>query len=287
MITGADERIHPVEDPDARWSDAVSFSVWEPTAGLFLLARLAVLPNLPGATAGVLGWLGAKPVYAYGHAVDEAPLADWDDLAVAGLRVQELEALRSFEVNLADGGNGLSLRFDGVSGAVGYDRLPRTVAWGHYEQSCRVTGTVGLNGHDVRVDGVGQRSHTWGVRDPAAVAGWHVLSGVLGGVDRAFAVWQVDGLDGTRVVDGYVHDGGEDLRVIGAELDDLAIELLVEGGRRFGLRGVHHGTDVPVRPAGSSGGGEVLHQRLVRFESDDGLDGFGSSEVLEHPAPGS
>jgi hypothetical protein len=292
-VTGADERLHPVEDPSERWSDSHAFTVWDADAGLFLLVRVAVLPNQPAATAAVLAWVGAKPAYAYGHATDEAPLADWDDLAVAAVRVQELEPLRSWEVSVADGANALTLRWDGFSGVVGLDRLPPAVAVGHYEQSCRVVGNVGLNGHDVRVDAVGSRSHTWGVRAPEAVGGWRALTGSLG-PSRAFSVWQVDGLDGTTTVDGYVHDGGEDRRITAAELTttdddgdgdgDLRIALTDESGERLALRGIHHGADVPVRPAGSRTGTEVLHQRLVRFEGDGGVHGFGLSEVL-HPAP--
>lgn len=296
-ISGADERIHPVEETSPRWSDAVSFSAWDDASGLFLIVRAAVLPNQPGATAAVVGWVGARPVYAYAHALDVVPLADWDDLAVAGLRVQELEALRSWEVNLGDGDNGVSLRWDGFSAVHSYDGLPTAVALGHYEQSCHVTGQADLNGHLVRVDGAGQRSHTWGVRDPDAVTSWRAVTAFLGAssrekgtaaTDRAVHLWEVVGRDGATTVDGYVHDGGEDLRVVrvtDARGDDLALDVTVEGGRRFTLRGTGHGGDVPVRPAGAGAdSGAVLHQQLVRWESEDGLDGYGIVEVLAHAA---
>jgi len=296
-ITGTDERIRPVEDPSPRWSDAVAFSAWDDASGLFVVVRAAVLPNQPGATAAVLGWVGARPVYAYAHALDEAPLADWDDLSVAGVRVQELEALRSWEVNVGEegGGNGLSLRWDAFSAPMSY-ALPRAVAWGHYEQSCRVTGQADLNGHLVRVDGAGQRSHTWGVRDPDAVRGWRAVTAFLGtssrekgtaATDQAVHVWEITEHDGPPSVHGYVHDGGEDLPVVAMAPtagEASSLEVTVEGGRRFVLRGTPHGADVPVRPAGAGeGSGAVLHQQLVRWASDDGLDGYGIVETLEHP----
>jgi len=297
-ITGADERIRPVEDPSPRWSDAVTFSAWDDASGLFVLVRAAVLPNQPGATAAVLGWVGARPVHAYAHALDEAPLADWDDLAVAGLRVQELEALRSWEVNLGegDGQSGLSLKWEAFSSPIAYD-LPRAVAWGHYEQSCRVTGQADLGGHVVRVDGAGQRSHTWGVRDPEAVAGWRTITALLGAssrekgaptTDRAVHLWEVTDRDGATTVHGYVHDGGEDLVIAEAQGstsgEALELEVTVDGGRRFSLRGTPHGADVPVRPAGAGEGSTaVLHQQLIRWEADDGLDGYGIVETLAHP----
>lgn len=301
-ITGADERLHPVEDPSPHWSDSLYFNVWDPSSGLFLLTRIAVLPNQPGVTAGVLAWIGAKPAYGYGHSLDEAPLADWDDMAVGGLRYQELEALRSWEVTLADGTNAMSLRWDGFTGVVDYAEnrqpLPRPVAWGHYEQTCRVRGSLELNGFRVDVDGVGQRDHSWGFRDWGGLREWHWVTGFLGPAGaaasevptaRAFNLFHVVQSDGTTTANGYVHDGGDDLLVVAVERateedperspQAFALTLTVEGGRRFTIRGTGHGVEVPVRPGGEA---TVVHERLMRLETDDGFEGYGIYELLEN-----
>lgn len=288
-VSGADERIRPVEDDRADWSDAHSFTVWDPASGLFLVARMAVLPNAPAATAGVLAWHGTRPDYAYGHALDEAPLADWDDLAVAGLRFQELEALETWEVNLDDGDNGLSLQWHGTSAAVAYD-VPPAFGAGHYEQACRVTGEATLHGRTVKVDhGLGQREHTWGVRDLdalAATGGWCAVTGFLGTGDdfdeRTFDVLDLGtgGGGGT----GFVRDGAEDLRVIevhrGADdaggSDAMHLVLTVQGGRRFTVHGAGHGQAVVV----PNGVRHSVHQRLMTFRTDDGPEGYGICEAL-------
>lgn len=288
-VTGADERLRPVEDGRRDWSDAHTFTMWDPASGLFLLARVAVLPNAPVATAGVLAWLGTRPEYAYGHALDEAPLGDWDDLAVAGVRVQELESLRSWEVNLDDGDNGLSLQWHGTSEVVAYP-VASAFGAGHYEQACRVVGQATLNGRTCKVErGVGQRDHSWGVRDVAALAadgGWCAVTGFVGTGDdvdeRTFDVLDLGALGGH----GFVHDGGVDLRVTAVErtLDADAdgtpqradLVLTVEGGRRFTIVGSGHGQAVVV-PGGEP---HRIHQRLMTFRTDDGLEGYGICEVL-------
>lgn len=280
-ITGADERIQPVADPSEQWRDAVSFTAWDAGSGLFLLVRLAVLPNRPAATGGVLAWIGARPVYAYGHTVDEVPLADWDDLTVHGLRVREVEALRSWEVDLGDGDNGLSLRWDGFSGVVGTGAQ-------EYVQACRVTGRLALNGHAVRVEGMGERQHLWGVPATEGLVERHVVSAFLG-VARALHVVEERTVDGQRSVRGMVHDGEDRLvtevartTTLGSDGAPAAVDLVVtvEGGRTFTVRGTGHGTAV-ASPA-ESGGPGVVHQRLVRFETDDGLDGYGRYELLSN-----
>ena len=293
LVTGADERIQPVEDDAEHWVDAHTFTVWEPTDGLFLLVRLAVLPNVPAATAGVLAWLAAKPAYSYGHALDEAPLGDWDDLAIAGLHVEELEPLTTWELNLDDGDNGLSLRFDALSGAVRY-APPTAYATGHYEQTGRVRGRVTLHGRTTEVDAVGQREHTWGARDLAALAeGAHAVTAFLGlgtGTGDRLDERIVDVLDvGVGVAHGYVRDGGADHRIVAVERTTtpgedgvampqaLTLDVTVQGGRRFGITGTAHGT--PITVAASPTGG-LAHLQPMRFTTDDGLDGYGLSELV-------
>ncbi|MEA3077092.1 MAG: hypothetical protein QOF60_2000 [Actinomycetota bacterium] len=296
-ITGADERIHAVEDPSEHWSDSLYFNLWDEESGLFLLTRIAVLPNRPATTAGLIAWLGGKPAYAYGHNLAEAPLADWDDLAVAGLRYRELEPLKTWEITLEDGANRAVLQWEGFTGVVDYadnrQPLPKPVAWGHYEQSARVTGQLEFNGHSINVNGAGQRDHSWGFRDWGGLQEWHWITGFLGTEERrrSFNLFEVVQSDGTRTVNGFVHDGGDDLMIVGAERKtnetgersptNVELQLHTDGGRTFTLVGTAHGAEVPVRPA-ADGGATVVHEQPMRFETDDGLDGYGIYELLEN-----
>lgn len=298
-VTGADERIHRVEDPSEHWSDSLYFNAWDEASGLFLLTRMAVLPNKPGATAGLIAWQHGAPFSGYGHNLDDVPLADWDDMTIGGLRYRELEPLQSWEVTLDHGDNRAYLRWDGFTGVVDYadnaQRLPRAVAWGHYEQTCRVTGEVTLAGRTIEVDGVGQRDHSWGFRHWAGLREWHWVTGFLGGgpgerTERSFNLFHVMQQDGTVTVNGFVHDGGADHLIVGAERTTQEDEerqpvgyelvLTVDGGRRFTIHGDGDGTEVPVRPAPEQG--TIVHERLMRLRTDDGLEGAGIYELLEN-----
>lgn len=304
-VTGADERIHPVEDPSEHWSDSLYFNLWDPASGLFVLTRIAVLPNRPATTAGFIAWIGGRPSYLYGHTLDEVPLADWDDLSVAGLRYREIEPLKSWEVSVDDGANKAVLRWDGFTGVIDYGDnrrpLPKPVAWGHYEQTARVTGEVELNGTAITVDGVGQRDHSWGFRDWAGIEAWHWVTGFVGAKEaaapdqRSFNLFEVVDKHGVRTVNGFVHDQGADLLVVDAHRTtectpdgapkDTTLSLTTEGGRTFTFHGVGHGQELPVRPGRNIGLQTVIHEQPTRFETDDGLHGYGIYELLTNNEP--
>ena len=294
-VTGSDERIHPVEDPSPHWSDSLYFNLWDPDSGLFLLTRMAILPNKPGATAGVLAWINGQPFAGYGHDLAEVPLADWDDMQIGGLRYREIDALRTWEITLDNGDDRMSLRWNGFTGVVDYrdnvEALPKKVAWGHYEQTCDVTGSLELQGRSVDVRGVGQRDHSWGYRDWGGLQEWHWVTGFVGapGAYRSFNLFHVVQTDGTVTVNGFVHDGGVDHLIVAADRttsesgmrspETYDLVLGVDGGREFRFTGAAEGMEVPVRP---HEGGTIVHERLMRITTDDGLDGMGIYELLEN-----
>ena len=305
-VSGGDERIHNVEDPSEHWSDSLYFNLWDPASDVFLLTRIAVLPNRPGATAGAVLWRGEHPVYGYGRDVDEVPLGDWDDMRIEGLRYRMERALETWELELEDGANGFDLRFEGFTGAIDYadnaQPLPKPVAWGHYEQTCRVTGRIVVNDEEIRIDGVGQRDHSWGFRDWGGVREWHWITGFFethgGEGSRSFNIFHVVQSDGTVTANGFVHDGGTDYLVVGVERatrespggggrapasTELTIE--VEGGHRFEITAEAAKTAIPVRPAGPDRA-TVVHEVPMRMRTSDGLEGFGIYELLENESGG-
>jgi hypothetical protein len=227
-----------------------------------------VLPNRPGATAGVLAWVGGRPAYVYGHAIDEVPLADWDDLTVAAVRLRELEPLRSWQLDLDDGDNGLSLRWDGRSAA-----LPT----GHrqYEQTGHVVGRLVLNGHPFAVDGVGHRRHEWGAPATPALR----AIGFLGPADaprpdtRSFAVDTTGG----GHTGGFVHDDGADHAITAADIDGDVLRLTTDDGRTTTITARPHGEPVPL---------QTTQQQLMRFSADDGLEGYGLVERATNTGAG-
>lgn len=291
-ITDEDERLHPVEDPSPHWSDSLYFNAWDPATDAFLISRMAVRANEPAATAGMIVWVAGLPVYAYGHDLAEVPPTDWDVMPIGDLTYRMLESGRTWAVQLADGDHRLHLEWHGRTPATHYGGnpggpLPKPVAWGHYEQVCRVTGDLRVGGQQIRFDGFGQRDHSWGFRHWAGLDQWHWVTGWFTD-GRGFNLFEVLEPDGTTSWNGFVHGDGGDRYVVGAERelvrsDDGGAErcslvLHLADGDRVEVTGERAGFSIPVQPAPDQP--VTVHETPVRFTAADGTAGYGIYEHL-------
>jgi hypothetical protein len=290
-ITDAHERLHPVEDPSPHWSDSLYFNAWDPSTDAFLMTRIAVLANEARATGGMVVWVGGELTYGYGSELDHLPPSDWDAMSTDGLTYRMLESGQAWAVQLADGEAKAHLEWHGLSPATSYDEhpkgpLPKAVAWGHYEQSCKVTGDLVVGGHSIAFDGYGQRDHSWGFRHWAGLHQWHWVTGFL--VDgRCFNLFEVHTHDGTTSVNGFVHGPGGDDYVTAADRvlvqgDDgsassYELTATTAGGTNLRIVGERAGFSVPVRPAPDQPA--VVHETPMRLDAD-GVAGYGIYEHL-------
>lgn len=290
-ISDSDERLHPVEDPSPHWSDSLYFNAWDPGSDTFLMTRIAVQPNEERINAGMIVWRSGQPVYAYGRDVAGPPQSDWDVMTVEDLTYRMIEAGRSWAVQLADGETRAHLEWGGTGPVVSYQGhpdgpLPREVAWGHYEQSCRVTGDLILAGERVAFDGFGQRDHSWGFRHWAGLHSWHWITGFAGD-GRAFNVFDVLDHRSNRTVNGYVQGADGPSYVVQAEREQeraadgstttYRLALTTADGTILTVTGEAAGSSVPVRPAGDQL--VVVHETPVRIDLD-GTPGYGIYEHL-------
>lgn len=290
-ITDADERLHPIEDPSPHWSDSLYFNAWDPGTDTFLMTRIAVLGNAGRVTGGVIVWLDGELRYAYGRELEEIPPTDWDVMATDGLTYRMLQSAQAWAVQLADDDAKAHLEWHGASPVTSYDAhpagpLPRAVAWGHYEQSCRVTGDLVVGGRTIAFDGFGQRDHSWGVRHWAGLHEWHWVTGFL--VDgRAFNLFEVHTHDGATTVNGFLHGPAGDEYVTAVDRvlersDDggaatCRITLTTAAGTTLALTGERAGASVPVRPAPDQPA--VVHETPMRLRAA-GVEGYGIYEHL-------
>jgi hypothetical protein len=292
-ITDADERLHRVEDPSPHWSDSLYFNAWDPATDTFVMSRMAVLANAGRATAGLLVWREGAVVHAYGQELDHLPQSDWDVMAIGGLSYRMLSSGQSWAVQLDEAAGGPAhLEWHGLDAAVSYDRhpngpLPRAVAWGHYEQTCKVAGDLVVQGDRIRFDGFGQRDHSWGYRHWAGLHQWHWVTGFLTD-GRAFNLFEVLSHDDVTTVNGYVQgkEGSDYVVTVdrhharssdgGAER--FRLDLGLAGGGVLQVTGERAGGSVPVRPANDDQT-VVVHETPVRITAD-GTSGYGIYEHL-------
>jgi hypothetical protein len=290
-ITDADERLHPVEDASPHWSDSLYFNAWDPTTDAFLMTRIAVLGNEGRVTGGMIVWVDGELTYGYGRELDEIPPTDWDVMSTDGLTYRMVESGQAWAVQLADGEARAHLEWHGLSPVTSYDAhpngpLPKAVAWGHYEQSCRVTGDLVVGGRSIAFDGFGQRDHSWGFRHWAGLHQWHWITGFL--LDgRCFNLFEVHTHDGSTSINGFVHGPDGDDYITAAER--VLVQADGGGASRYELKaytatgatlivvGEGAGSSVPVRPAPDQPA--VVHETPVRLVAD-GVAGYGIYEHL-------
>lgn len=288
-VVDADEQLHPVGDASPHWSDSLYFNAWDPASGSFLMTRMAVRPNEGVRTAGMLAWFDGVPAWGYGRDLEGPPTSNWDVMTMGGLTYRMEQALQRWVVQLADGDDRVHLVFDGVTPCVDYGPdIPRAWAWGHYEQTCRVTGDVHVAGRRIAFDGWGQRDHSWGAREWSGLREWHWITGFLGDGTRSWNLFEATEADGTTTWHGFVATGGEVRRVVGAERDtdetsarapqSLAATIALDDGSTARLEGVAAAAEAPVRP---HAGDTVVHEVPMRMRLD-GTDGFGVYELLEN-----
>jgi len=287
--TDADEALHEVASDSPHWSDSLYFNAWDVATGTFLMTRMAVRPNEGVRTAGMLAWFDGAPAWGYGRDLEGPPTSNWDVMRMGDLTYRMEQALQRWVVQLHDGDDLVHLTFEGVTPCVDYgDDIPRAWAWGHYEQTCRVTGDLRVGGRSLAFDGWGQRDHSWGARDWAGLREWHWVTGFLldpatGALVRSFNAFEATEADGTVSQRGMTAEGTllsftreTDLAGTGA-----AQSCELDLGGSFGrVSGVAAATAVPVKP---HAGGTVVHEVPMRFRTPDGLEGFGVYELLTNP----
>jgi hypothetical protein len=301
QVTDVDERLHPVEHDSEHWSDSLYFNAWDPASGVFLMTRMAVLANQQEATAGLLVWRDGALHHGYGRDHEGPAPGDWDVMEIGGLAYRMEQACRRWTVRLDDPDNDsrAHLTWDGFTRCFPYDLnptpLPKAVAWGHYEQTCRVTGDLVVRGERIRFDGLGQRDHSWGFRDWAGLREWHWITGFLGPsfpVDDAdvlsFNVFHVIQPDGPVTVNGFVHVDGADHAVVAVERETdetgtgapqgYHLDITVEGNRVISVDGMTAGQEIPVKP---HAGDTVVHEVPMSLRSG-GLEGHGIYELLDN-----
>jgi hypothetical protein len=157
-----------------------------------------------------------------------------------------------------------------------------------YEIPCAVTGTVTIDGEQLRLDGPGQRDHSWGVRDWWSF-GWCWSAGHLS--DGTHTHLTEVRADGGPFYAGYVQRAGE--------LSPVASGLVTEDSDQYGFPSRasvrHDELVVDVEPLAfgpillTSPEGRVgrFPRASARFRTADGREGVGWIEwnqphAMEH-----
>lgn len=175
---------------------------------------------------------------------------------------------------------GFDLEWETDGGLYPYDVTPR------YEVPCRVSGEALVGDERIEVDGVGQRDHSWGVRD-WWTAQWMWTSAALEDGTRSHATHVTLGDDLVLYGTGYVQPPGaalvgthgvrrgQDLGRHGFPVGGWVELDAVDPALRLEIEPVAF---APIRLVGPEGQASRFPRALCRYRTDDGRSGVGWTE---------
>ncbi len=192
VLDPALERPRTSDDPT--FSDAVTCVFADQRSGVQGTFRLGLAG---GAASGLLMlFVDGAPAVAKadgGIAVSGTP-DSYDELRAAGIAHAIDRPHERWTVTAATDGGAADLVFAAVGPPFVLDPEHPAAQWGGmegYEQPCRVTGSVTIDGpggsRRITIDGVGQRGHQWGAPDWTRLTVTRTITGWFGG-DVAFNV---------------------------------------------------------------------------------------------------
>jgi hypothetical protein len=167
------------------------------------------------------------------------------------------------------------------------ERISQSVASEHLEQFGKATGDLKIDEEKYKISGLGERDHSWGIRDWNAPKMWIWLTCQFS-EDVALNVTKLVVSEG-EVDAGFVHIGGENLPIMKATIDtnynqdespnSFKMELLDKKGY---LHKVNAKIIKNVKLPFTSGDGKkqsIMHETLTEYEMD-GKTGYGIAEYL-------
>jgi len=312
VIEPRDDHPHP-RGAEPAWSESTYFNFHDPSSGLAGFTRIGQRPNEGSADATLFLFLpgGGAVAVLEREARKEVSLA-----AVGGLMHEHRVDLERWRVRCGAKGLGVAhaadvdiggqpsragsvvsvdadLEFTACMPPFGTSGRSRrsaeaaasaaAVAAGHFEQACRVRGSVTLGDTRFDVDGLGLRDRSWGPRDWSVPWGWRWFSMPFS-TDFAIGVHTVL-FPGREVQAGWVWRDGRTIKMTGFTLDttfegkhhrSLTIEATDAEGRVYKIAG-----DVgPVIPLQI--GSTRVREGLTRFKLDDGHEATGIAEYLDN-----
>jgi hypothetical protein len=167
------------------------------------------------------------------------------------------------------------------------DIVTQVAATEHTEQFGKLQGFANIGGEQIKISGLGERDHSWGVRDWLAPTMWIWLSGQFS-ERHAFNITKL--IIGKDVVDaGYVHIDGVNKPIVKIDLNteyrkgggpkSLKAWLMEKSGDVHEIDGLVMRTAMLPFSGTIDKNVSTLYETLAKFTSGDEV-GFGVAEYL-------
>lgn len=165
--------------------------------------------------------------------------------------------------------------------------LPAMMGATHYEQAVEVSGRIRIDGRERTFRGMGQRDHSYGVRDMRVPTRWRWVSCQMGR-ELCFNVTRVEVL-GLEVTGGYAFVDGRPVGLVASALEgdvdargrlpeSMGLALSLPDGRDLAIP-IRILRQLPIAIE-TEGRGAVVNETLARFELG-GRSAIGIVEAME------
>jgi hypothetical protein len=211
-LTGADDRHHEVADSHPHWTETTWWGFLVPDRSIGGMIYTLFRPNIGVASLLVAVWdaEATEPWRVPYHRSQwhlPFPSTELDDTEVGGLRIRCTEPLTRYELSYEDA-DALSLDLQFTAAGAPFTPIA-TREVGHFDQLCRVTGSLTFAGDVVPVDCLAIRDRSWYVRDDMSSMQAGYLYGAVDADHHFLAFTKPEGDDPASPVAGgfLVRDG--------------------------------------------------------------------------------
>ncbi|HPR41230.1 MAG TPA: hypothetical protein PK718_01630 [Candidatus Methanofastidiosa archaeon] len=290
----------PNSEPE--WNESFYFSFYDKDNDSYAFMRMGLRPNKK--EKNMFCYISTPHIVAgkraYGHIYHNGMETNglkyekleaekrWKMTYEGDMKVVSCKTLEYIDVKLDLEFNALNDMFDYRKCVTGpKEMMSRSVASEHYEQFGRVTGKIEMLEKTLEIDGLGERDHSWGVRDWNAPRMWIWLTGQFS-EKLALNVTKLI-VDEGEVDAGFFHVDGTDHPIIGANIDTVfgddgapesfTMELTDAEGR---VRSVDAKVIKNIKLPFMSEDKKtlsVMHETLAEY-TYDGKKGYGIAEYL-------
>lgn len=294
--------IHPVGD-HKEWNESFYFNFYDKTHDLCMFMRIGLKPNLDERSMFCFIMMPDGSVVGK---KDRTELGD-GSLDVGSLRFQMMEAEKRWRMEFDGtmprmvGGEPVpvkvrfDLQFESLNPMFDYresvdevgEAMSKDVAAEHLEQFGRATGTLTVGEESFGISGLGERDHSWGVRDWNAPKMWIWLTAQFSG-SLAFNVTKLF-VEGGEVVGGFFHMNGNNIPLVKADIRttldpdgtprSLAISLVDKNGGKHRLTAEVMREVLMPFPGRDGKTMSVMHETLAEYTFNC-QKGYGIAEYL-------
>jgi hypothetical protein len=288
---------------DKEWNESFYFNFYDREQDICAFMRIGLKPNM-----------NERSMFCFLMMPDGSLVGIKDQegmgegsLFVRSLRFEKVEAEKKWKLSF----NGsmarmhgsskepvavlFALEFDTLNNTFDYrecvsgenERISQKVASEHLEQYGRATGTLMVGGETFEVNGLGERDHSWGVRDWNAPKMWIWLTAEFD-EQVAFNLTKLF-IEEAEVSAGFVHEGGRNIPLIKATVNATvdadgrprALDLIMgdkDGNEYRASAEVLKAAQMPF-PSRDGKTISVMHETLAEY-TYRGMKGYGIAEFL-------